>query len=284
MYAYEILEYVSVRDVILGEHTPFDIGTLYEDVQKIEKSVKVMDYIKEYPMHRLFSVKVIDSTFKCFFFPENLAWFSSYNGHCRYFTRNYKGKVCSYDLLDFLFTYYQTENFQTIEYLLTNNSEVIFLDKKWRKIQENKYANNIKTSKIISEKDLISFKILSSHLNVYRELNELAFTHLGPMHLSYGRDAMFFVSSRYLGERMGKGASTVLRSCRFLASLGLINIVPEENIPASYLKMSKSYQGKKNRIHYYSILDLEKNWDKITEKCLEYAKRGITASNLTSQN
>lgn len=286
MYAYQMVQHAKnvnrIREVILGEDNPFDVASLHEDILTLDSSVSAFNFIQSYDLSKLISPNVINITFPCHFYKGNLAWMSEHAGHYRYFSRNFKGHIQSFDLFDFLYVYYDTENPSSIINLLSNHSGVIFLDKRWRKNQEEKYLKNIEWSKLLTNISPNVQRILSPQMDVYRFMNNEGMRHLGPMNLSSGRDAMFFVSSRFVAEKLNISPSKVIRICLYLEAIGLIKRIGDEDIPEYYLAKSKEMSKNRKRVNYYILLDVDKKIDELSSNCLMLKSEGITPSSITN--
>lgn len=286
MFAYQLVQQQNnldvIREVLKSENSPLDISPLHGSLSSIINNSEILNYLKTYDITNLIAPNTLNDTFPCHFFNGNLAWMSETDGHYRYFTRNYKGFVFSLDVLDLLRLYYETESIGEVISRLSQKAGIIYLDKRWRSGQMRKYGDNVEAS-LNLEMPLEYRRLVMPLLDTYRALNEEAKRHLGPMNLSFGHEAMFFVSHRYLAEKLGKSSSQIARICLMLEYLGLIEVMSDENIPTKYLELSKEYAGKKRRINYYIIPEFINKKHEISGKCQQAMNNSLKLSNISRE-
>lgn len=276
MQAYQLVQHVAIRNIVMDENSPFDINPLKEELQGVSGNQSAFETIRNFDISRMIFPHTLNQTFPCHFFKGNLGWMSVSEGHYRYFSKSYNGRVQFFDLFDLLSAYYETHSREVMITNLLSSSKVIPLDRTWRRKQEQRYYYNLNWIDKVKELSPIAHIAIKPHVDIYKTLNEEGFRHLGPMFLSVEKEAIFFASARYLSDKIGMSDSKVSKVIIYLEELGLLERVKDEDIPDFYLNKSMEMKGKgKNRINYYRMTDMRLHEADVIAKCEEYAMKGI---------
>lgn len=277
------------HQLLISESTPFDISKLYEQTSKLQTVEEILYVLKNFDTSVLFSSTSSDITFPCYFNRGNMAWFSESKGHVRYFSRSYNGSYFSYDTIDFLSFYYQTENILSIAKRLGEKVGIIFLDDYWKRAQIEKYSKNalnISDINSVSWNFPVTSRFFQNYNNILTLLNEIALSNLQNIRLSYHKDAMFFCSVRYLEERTGINKGHISRLLSFMTLVGLVEKVPEEFIPERYVEKTRAIareKGWKRNIRYYTVKDWGKNLKHIETNLENALAAKINPSNISKK-
>lgn len=207
----------------------------------------------------------LNEYFECFFIKGNYAWVSvSNNNHYRYFTRSKSGVTHSLDFIDLYSIYANTKTISKTITAIRKTFGVKF-DDNWTLKQREKYEQN---QNMIQSEEYKSkypnlYAVTKKHLNILHILNEIGDDKLMGKGMEFKGNAIFFCSMNYIRGNYMKDSTTSMinQVINLFAVLGLINKVPEIDIPMEFITIAKDRMKidkcRYNHVSFFSIPDLQ---------------------------
>ncbi len=233
----------------------------------------------------------IGQEFLCEIVEGNIGWIGkdAETERVRYFSKNPEtGKFFYLDIIDLV----QMELKCSFVYAFLKVMELLKIkteEEEWKKIQTEKYRNNIKITDNASYNFKISYpnlyKLIGKQIKVLEKLNAIGFYNIRTLMERVGEDAIFFSSYQYVADFLDVSKSSVAKAVNLFATLGLINIINENKIPPHLLDRAKKEakdKGWKNLVTYFTIPYYS---TKVLRDAEEIAKQlrenGITVRNIS---
>lgn len=246
----------------------FNIENLF--LYETEES-NIKDIIAKIPLNIIFvDMPELNHPYRCILFKQNKAWISEDDKkHQRYFTKNKKGKVYSFDLLDILEFYYNKPISQVFN--IISDKFKIYLENKWINDHAYKYYQN--RDKLIGLKYEDTYKYLKKVVIKYYDLlkiiNEIGEKNIRNENFCYKEENIFFFSNEYLMNQSNyKSKSTINKLINLFCFLGLIEKVPKKNID----KFSELGINDKNKLNPITFYIIHNYTDKLLDRANQKAK------------
>lgn len=237
--------------------------------------------------------------FECNIIKDNTAWFSvdEQNNKIRYFSKNYKGSVVnSFDIFD-LFFIIEGFSFLTTYRILIERLNLLFEEGEWRNLQNIKYFDNfivLSDIQSIRKNYPTLYKAIKNYIPLLYQLISVGAESISKKEYSIDNDSIFYVSLKYLENRMG-GAENggfnyvkISRAISLFAALRLVEKVSNENLSDDFMekvKKNSAFNGSLNtigvfKIPFFSHATLQ-NANDIAEELIE---KKVTLSNITKKS
>lgn len=194
----------------------FNIYSLYHEMKKnnIETYHDFLAKGKKLDLN-LFINNIIFKEMNCFLFEDYHGFIYKNNrNNYQYITRN-RNNTYYLDIIDFLEIYFGKD----IEFILNHLLKGEFL---WKEKEFSKLENNLKTLEENSR-----LKIISSMVT-YEFLNKKAFNYDISSIISHEKNAIYFISTRFISNNINISQTKVLNDLKTLHELGFIKILKDD--------------------------------------------------------
>ncbi len=232
-----------------------------------------------------------DIYFPCCFYEGNQAWISlGESGHYRYFSKNNElnSDVVGLDFVDILEIYYGLPTRQTIERAI-RDFKIKFMEGQWVQQQNKKYMTNFtvihNVDKYIKPNYPELHECIKDHLKVLETINVIGNINIKKREFSHENDNVFFSSNSYIANFVKSySSSSINKLLNMFAVLGLINKIPEQNVPLQLLRESKLIADKRNLgniISYYTVPNLLDVLPSANERAAVMLEHNIRYTNIS---
>lgn len=241
---------------------------------KYFRQIKLSLFLKEY--------RELNQYYPCMLIDENFSWIGcDENGEYRYFSSKPNGRVFVFDILDLIQINFKMNYKEMIDFFKSNLS--IIIKNEFLRIESQKYLDNIDTMRSMKDNNFELDKVLKNKEDIYIELNNIGLENLFSKTLCYGQNAMFFASTKYIRSRLfcKYSISTINKVVNLFSTVGLITKVQEHEIPLEFRESNK--RKVKNFTSYYSIPNLEENFEGCLKKIKVLNENNLSYYNLTKK-
>lgn len=207
----------------LSKSESFNIENLFDyNFEGVDDIRKVIDKI---PLISLFTeMNELNKPYKCILFKSNKAWISEDTmNRQRYFTKNRKGDVYSFDLIDILEFYYN-EPINNV-FTILNDMFSIEYQIKWKNEHEYKYYYNFDAMLGLKMEDKYKNlrQIIGKFIPELHKINEFGRDNIKNKKFCHKKENIFFFSNTYLlRQSQYKSKSTINKIINLFCFLGLL--------------------------------------------------------------